>query len=161
MAAFFPVAPRVAFLCLSALLLGAAVPLAWAWTLVLPEEPEPFAAGRRRENVLQAYRAKHMRRDPIAIVLLVFVTLSYALQFPGVPKDIATAWIAKIIPEEAIDWTALGVHWFFIVIPGIAAIYALFALFRRNPMRTPLVLAGIFVLLLWLFVPLLEAAFLA
>jgi hypothetical protein len=148
----------VAFLCLSALLLGAAVPLAWAWTLVLPEEPDPFGAPRRRENILRAYRAKHMRRDPIAIVLLVFVTISYALQFPGVPKDIATAWISKIIPAEAIDWTAFVVHWFFVVIPGVAAIYAISL---RNPIRIPLVLAGILVLLLWLLVPVLGAAFLA
>jgi hypothetical protein len=155
---FPPIAPRVAFFCLSAVLLGAAVPLAWAWTLLLPRDPEPFAAPREMENVSSAARTKQNRRDPIAAVLLVFVTISYAQQFPGVPQNIATIWLSKIIPPDAINGSALVLHWFFILIPGVAAIYALFT---RNPLRIPLVVAGLMVLLIWLLAPPLYAALLA
>jgi hypothetical protein len=155
---FPPIAPRVAFFCLSAVLLGAAVPLAWAWTLLLPRDPEPFAAPPEMENVSSAARTKQNRRDPIAAVLLVFVTLSYAQQFPGVPEDIATVWIAKIVPASAAGWSALALHWFFILIPGVAAIYALFT---RNSLRIPLVAASLMVLLVWLLAPPLYAALLA
>jgi hypothetical protein len=155
---FPPLPPRVAFFCLSAVLLGAAVPLAWAWTLLLPRDPEPFAGPREIENVSSSARAKQRRRDPIAVVLLVFVTLSYALQFPGVPQNIATLWLSKIIPPDAINGSALALHWFFILIPGVAAIYALFT---RSPLRIPLVVAGLMVLLVWLLAPPLYAALLA
>ena len=155
---FPPLPPRVAFFCLSALLLGAAVPLAWAWTLLLPRDLEPFAAPGEMENVSGAAITKQNRRDPIAAVLLVFVTLSYALQFPGVPQDIANVWIAKIVPASADGWSALALHWFFILIPGVAAIYALF---MRSPVRIPLVAAGLMVLLIWLLAPPLYAALLA
>jgi hypothetical protein len=155
---FLPLAPRVAFLCLSTLLLGAAVPLARAWTLFLPRDPEPFAAPREMENASSAAPAKQYRRDPIAAVLLVFVTLSYAQQFPGVPQNIATVWLSKIIPPDAINGSALMLQWFFILIPGVAALYALF---KRNPLRIPLVAAGLMVLLVWLLAPPLYAALLA
>jgi hypothetical protein len=158
MFAFLPIAPRVSFFCLSVLLLGAAVPLAWAWTLLLPREPEPFAGPREIEDVSSSARAKQRRRDPIAVVLLVFVTLSYVLQFPGVPENIANAWIAKIVPANVVGWSALALHWFFVLIPGVAAIYALFT---RNPLRIPLVAAGLMVLLVWLLSPGLYAALLA
>jgi hypothetical protein len=154
---FPPLPPRVAFFCLSALLLGAAVPLAWAWTLLLPRDPEPFAAPREMENVSSVARTKRRQRDPISVVLLVFVTLSYALQFPGVPQGIAAVWIAKIVPASAAGWSALVLHWFFILIPGVAAIYALFL---RNAIRIPLVAAGLMVLLVWLLAPPLYAALL-
>jgi len=155
---FPPLPPRVAFFCLSAVLLGAAVPLAWAWTLLLPRDPERFAAPREMENASSAAPTKQMRRDPIAAVLLVFVTLSYAQQFPGVPQNIASIWIARIIPASAAEWSALTLRWFFILIPGVAAIYALFT---RNSLRIPLVAAGLMVLLVWLLAPPLYAALLA
>jgi hypothetical protein len=158
MVAFFLFAPRVAFLCLSALLLGAAVPLAWAWTLLLPRDPEPFAAPGEMGKASGMALSRQNRRDPIAVVLLVFVTLSYALQFPGVPENIVMVWLSKIIPADAVGESALILHWFFILIPGVAAIYALFL---RSSMRIPLVLAGVLVLLLWLLAPLLRAALLA
>jgi len=110
------------------------------------------------ENVSGEAITKQNRRDPIAAVLLVFVTLSYALQFPGVPQDIANVWIAKIVPASAAGWSELVLHWFFILIPGVAAIYALFT---RIPLRIPLVAAGLMVLLVWLLSPPLYAALLA
>jgi hypothetical protein len=155
---FPPLPPRVAFFCLSAVLLGAAVPLAWAWTLLLPRDPEPFAAPGEMENASSAARTKQKRRDPIAAMLLVFVTLSYAQQFPGVPENMANVWIARIVPASAAGWSALVLHWFFILIPGVAAIYALFT---RIPLRIPLVAAGLMVLLVWLLSPPLYAALLA
>jgi|SRR5271163_1154785 len=158
MLVFLALAPRTAFLCLSALLLGAAVPLAWAWTLLLPREPEPFASPGETESVSGSPQPKQKRRDPIAVVLLVFVTLSYALQFPGVPQNVGSAWLAKIISPNAVSESAVILHWFFLAIPGVAAIYALCT---RSALRTPLLLAGIFVLLLVLLAPMLDVALLA
>jgi hypothetical protein len=154
---FPPLPPRVAFLCLSALLLGAAVPLAWAWTLLLPREPEPFAAPGEMERDASAAHPKQNRRDPVAVLLLILVTLSYAQQFPGVPQNIAGAWIPRIVSASAAGWCILALHWFFILIPGAAAIYALFL---RNAMRVPLAAAGLLVLLVWLLAPPLCAALL-
>ena len=125
---------------------------------MLPRDPEPFAAPREKEKISSGTQWKQNRRDPLAAVLLVFVTLSYALQFPGVPQNIVTAWLSKVIPTGAIDGSAFALHWFFILIPGAAAVHALFT---RNALRIPLVAAGLMVLLVWLLAPGLYAALLA
>ena len=157
MFAFFLLAPRTAFLCLTALFLAAAVPLAWGWTLLLPREPEPFTSPGEAESVSRSLQPKQMRRDPIAVVLLVFVTLSYARHLPSVPQNIGTAWLARLISAQAVGESALYLHWFFLAIPGVAAIYALCT---RSALRIPLLAAGITVLLLALLAPALGRAFL-
>lgn len=158
MFAMLPLSPRVAFLCLAALFIGAAIPLAWAWTLLLPREPEPFAAPGEPEKVSRTPQPGRKRRDPVAVVFLIFVTLGYALQFPGVPKDVGTVWLSKIISGNAVHESALYLHWFFLAIPGVAALYALST---RSALRIPLLLAGALVLLLALLAPALGGAFLS
>jgi hypothetical protein len=149
---------RLAFVFLCALVVGAAVPLAMAWARVLPEDAPPFA---RNEDSLHSAKEepceeeKSRNRDPFAIVLLVFVTLSYALRFPGFPVDAVLRWLSTRMPEAWWDWGILAGRAFFVVTPGLAACYSAV---RPNSLRVPLIAGGILVLLLWLLQPMLFAA---
>jgi hypothetical protein len=153
---------RLAFLCLAALLLAAAVPLALAWALILPEDAPPFAIGgdssrsaKKKSNDQEAQSKKH---DPVAIALLACVTLSFVLQCPGFPREPALRWLAAMIPETQANWILLGGGAFFIVVPGLAACYSIL---RPNLLRRSLLAAGILVVLLWLLAPLLRTALVA
>src|SRR6266436_598884 len=98
---------RLAFLFLAALNLGTAVPLAFGWARVLPEEPPPFATAedslRRRRNEPPLKKLMSERRDPFAIVLLLCVTVSYACQLPGVPL-IAAGFLVLLLWLRAGSW---------------------------------------------------------
>jgi hypothetical protein len=99
---------RLAFLFLAVLNLGAAVPLAFGWARVLPEEPPPFGntvdSLRRAKNRLTVDELKSKRRDPIAIVVLICVTVSYACQLPGVPRGMGFGSIPTVIPHNTGSW---------------------------------------------------------
>lgn len=154
--------PWLAFVLLSALLIGAAIPLAIAWAKLLPEEEPPFSSFRALETDGSAKANPVGRsdstRDPFAVVLLIFVTLSYISQFPGVPYDFLLLRTSAFIHEPWFQGALLFCHGFFIAIPVIAAWYSLF---RRHAIRLPLIFAGILVPLLWLAVPWLRRAFLS
>jgi len=126
---------------------------------LLPEDAAPFAnpdeATRRSEQSQEAGEVRERRRDPFAVALLVFVTISYILQFPGVPRDEVFHWLASRFDEPAAHWITLGTPELFAFVPGLAACYSLL---RHNFLRIPLIAAGLLVLLLWLFGPLLQAA---
>jgi len=150
---------RLAFVFLCALVVGAAVPLAMAWARVLPEDAPPLALkkdfpdGAKEEQPGEEERSRN--RDPFAIVLLVFVTLSYALRLPGFPVGAALHWLSTRLPEALPDWGLLAGRAFFVVTPGLAACYSAV---QPNFLRIPLIAAGILVLLLWLLQPILFAA---
>jgi hypothetical protein len=150
---------RLAFVFLCALVVGAAVPLAMAWARVLPEDAPPFARNEDSADAakeeLPGKEERSRNRDPFAVVLLVFVTLSYALRFPGFPVDAVLHLLATRMPEAWWDWGFLAGRAFFVVTPGLAACYAAI---RPNSLRAPLIAAGILVLLLWLLRPMLFAA---
>jgi hypothetical protein len=150
---------RLAFVFLCALVLGAAVPLAMAWARALPEDAPPFASpqvsSQGLKEELRAEEAANKRRDPFAFILLVVVSLSYVLQFPGLPGDAALHWLSTLMPETWLNWGLLAGRAFFVVTPGLAACYSVV---RPNSIRVPLICAGILVLLLWLFEPILFAA---
>jgi len=150
---------RLAFLFLAALSLGAAVPLAFGWARVLPEEPPPFGNApnsfRRTRNSPPAGTLTSKRRDPFAIVLLLCVTMSYACQLPGVPRGMGFGSIPTVIPHNTVGWIEFAAIWFSVLIPGFASVYSLL---RPNFLRVPLVAAGILTLLLWLFATPLRAA---
>src|SRR6267378_1079585 len=129
---------RLALLALAALLISAGAPLAYAWAMLLPEEPPPFevpAAGLPPEN-LASNRKNPAKKDPFAVFLLVCVTLSYVLRFPGLPLAVGLQWLSTLLPAEYFHWMVLGGRWFFAVVPGVAA--ACSAL-RPNPMRIALI----------------------
>lgn len=154
--------PRLAFVLLSALLIGAAIPLAIAWAKLLPEEKPPFGSFEASETDQSAETNSAGRsdstRDPFAVVLLIFVTLSFISQFPGVPFDFLLSRAAAFIPEPWVQGALLFCRGFFIAIPAIGAWYSVF---RRHAIRIPLVFAGLLVPLLWLAAPWLRRAFLS
>lgn len=150
---------RLAIVCLAGLVVGAGAPLATAWVRLLPEDAAPFDSPEKAtpsaEESFEAVERRKKQGDHIAIALLVFVTISYALQFPGVPRDAVIHWVANRFDATSADLIALGTSAFFAFVPGLAAC---FSLLRANFVRIPLVAAGILVLLLWLFGPQLQAA---
>src|SRR5271168_3101922 len=81
---------RLALLALAALLVAAAIPLAFAWARILPEDLPPFEIEPPSYPTLEweppPEPPRDTKRDPIAIVLLVGVTIGYLLQFPGFPR---------------------------------------------------------------------------
>ena len=150
---------RLAFLFLAALHLGTAVPLAFGWVRLLPEEAPPFqidrASTRRWSIYAHSSEDEENPRDPLAIVLLICVTASYAVQIPGVPRSFAFGSIPTVIPQDASDWARFALTWFLVVVPGFSAAYSLL---RPNFLRFPLMAAGVLILLLWLVSAPLRAA---
>jgi hypothetical protein len=150
---------RLAFIFLCALVVSTAVPLAMAWARVLPEDSPPFA---QKEDVPHGsgeeqpgQEGSNRKRDPFSIVLLVFVTLSFAARFPGFPVGAVLHWFSTRMPEAWSNWGLLAGRAFFVVTPGLAACYSAV---QRNFLRIPLIAAGILVLVLWLLQPMLFAA---
>ena len=153
---------RLAFVFLCALVVGAGVPLAAAWARVLPEDAPPFAnrdhSSRKERDELPNGEARRKKRDSFSVVLLVFVTLSYALRFPGLPVAALLHWLSARMPGPWLDWGLLAGRAFFVVTPGLAACYAVV---QPNFLRVSLICSGILVLLLWLLEPMLFAAMIA
>jgi hypothetical protein len=152
---------RLAIVLLGGLVVGAGAPLALCWARLLPDDAAPFdgpeKVGRSAEDSIEAGERRKKQGDRIAIALLVFVTISYALQFPGVPRDEILHGLASRFDATSADLITMGARAFFAFVPGLAACYSLL---RTNFARIPLVTAGILVLLLWLFGPQLHAALL-
>jgi len=148
---------RFALLALAALLIAAAASLAYAWARLLPEEPPPFevrAANLPPEDL--ASNGKSLaKKDQLAVLLLVCVTLSYLLRFPGLPLAASVQWLSTLLPADYFTWAVLGARWFFIVVPGLAAAYSAL---RPNPIRIALIAGGLLVLALGLVSPMLRAA---
>lgn len=143
-------------------MVGAGAPLALCWSRLFPEDEAPFGgaekAARSAEQGVDSGEKRTKQGDHIAIALLVFVTISYVLQFPGVPRDAVLHELARRFDATSADLITLGARAFFAFVPGLAACYSLL---RANFARIPLVAAGILVLLLWLFGPQLQAALVA
>lgn len=148
---------RLALLALAVLLIATAAPLAYAWASLLPEEPQPFefAAARSPAEDLASNQKSPVKRDLVAVFLLVCVTLSYVLKFPGLPVAPGLQRLSTLLPRDYFNWTLLGGRWFFVVVPGVAAVYSAL---RPNPMRIALIVGGLLVLALWLVSPILRAA---
>src|SRR5467141_5411752 len=142
---------RLAFLLLAALNLGTAVPLAFGWVRLLPEETPPFQISRtrlrRRSEYAHSSEEEETRRDPLAIVLLLCITVSYAVQLPGIPRNSGFGSIPMVVPEDTYGWVQFALTWFLAVAPGFGAAYSLL---RPNFLRVPLIVAGTLILLLWL-----------
>ena len=148
---------RLALLALAALLVFAAAPLAYAWARLLPEEPPPFevpAAVPAHEELASSQKAG-VKKDPFAVFLLVCVTLSYVLRFPGFPVATGLQWLSTLLPINYLNWTVLGARAFFLAVPGLAAAYSAL---RPNPVRIALIAGGLLVMALWLVSPVLRAA---
>jgi hypothetical protein len=160
MLAIFLIDHRLALLALAALIVGAAIPLAFAWARILPEEPPPFDTAPSSDAKPGAARKELARpkNDSVAMVLLVCVTLSYAMQFPGVPRQIALRWLESRIPEVPSMWVFWGVVSIVAVLnAGVAG----HAIFRPSSLRVPLGVGAALVFVLWLLAHFLRVALVA
>jgi hypothetical protein len=148
---------RLALVALAALLVSAAAPLAYAWARLLPEEPPPFEvpAAVPAHEELASNQKTGVKKDPFAVFLLVCVTLSYVLRFPGLPVATGLQWLSTLLPMNYFHWTVLGARAFFVVVPGLAAAYSAL---RPNPVQIALIAGGLLVMALWLISPVLRAA---
>src|SRR5258708_15967691 len=137
MSAAFPIDHRLALVAFAALLIAAAAPLASAWARLLPEEPPPLEApARSSAEQTPSNRETRPKGDPFAIFLLLCVTLSFLLKFPGLPVAAALQILSVRMPREDFHWLVLGARVFFAAMPGLAAVYSAI---RPSPIRTPLI----------------------
>jgi hypothetical protein len=153
---------RLAFAALAVLLVGTAIPLAYAWARVLPEDAPPFKIepGSFPAVDLEPREApaKNRRVDLLSLLLLLCVTAAYLIRFPGVPVAALLHWLHSIFPAAAANWIVLGGKIVLVVGTGLAACLATV---RPGPMRVPLVTAASLVLTLWLLGPILQSALLS
>lgn len=153
---------RSAFFALAALVVAAAIPLAFAWARILPEDRPPF------EIEPPSYPSVELEPPPepspdskrawVAIVLLVGVTVGYILEFPGFPRDALLRWLASMFSASAGPWIAFGANTLLIVTAGGAIGYAIL---NPGPLRFPFATAAALVLILWVLAPLLRIALLS
>jgi hypothetical protein len=147
--------PRIAFLLLVGLILGAAIPLAMGWARLLPEERPPFEIDNPRRRSLApiasiyANEPEPRRLDPGAIVLLVLLTVAFVLQFPGLPRGTGLNSGLDHFPT-AEDWHQVALPALMFLTAGVAIIYGAV---RRSLLRKQLVIAGCIVLALWILAP--------
>jgi len=153
---------RLAFAAHTALLVGTAIPLAYAWARVLPEDAPPFKIepGSFPASDLAPpdppVRAR--KADLLSLVLLLCVTLTYLSRFPGVPLAPLLHWTHSAFPAAAANWIVWGGKIILVVGTGLSACLATV---RPGPMRVPLVTAASLVLTLWLLGPILQSALLS
>jgi hypothetical protein len=137
----FPLDHRLALVLLVALLLAAATPVVVGWLRLVPPEREPFGTSRVAEKP---------ERDAFAVFLLANISLSVLLRIPGVDMAAAAAPVASLLLPDPRSYAGLVAFVWFGFIPGLAAAYSAV---RANPLRGPLLLGGIFTLLLWFLSP--------
>lgn len=155
---------RLALLILSALIIGAAIPLAIAWTRLLPEEAPPFdiekpAISPSTKDLTAGFiyvrRPFVPKRSRFSVVLLVALSLTFAAQLPGLRQHIGFNSIPAEIPQDPRGWIEFALACFFLLIPGVAVAHSFL---KPNLLSIPLIAASILVLLLWLLSAPLHAA---
>jgi|SRR3954451_6804779 hypothetical protein len=153
---------QLAFAAYTAVLVGTAIPLGYAWARVLPEDAPAFKIepGSFPAVDLEPVDppATHRNADLLSLGLLLCVTLTYLLRFPGIPLGAFLHWIHSVIPAAAANSIIFGGK--IILVVG-TALAACLATVRPGPMRVPLVTAASLVLTLWLLGPILHAALLS
>jgi hypothetical protein len=121
--------PLLALVVFSALILSAAVPLAIAWTRLLPEEAPPFDIEKpelphTRKKMSHGFdfvpRPYVPKRSRFSVVLLVALTVSFALQLPGISRYIGFHSIPSAIPQNPGGWIEFILAVFFLAVPGLA-----------------------------------------
>lgn len=151
--------PKISFVLLAGLIVGAAVPLAMGWARLLPEDRPPFEIENPRRHsprpAVSIYGSEPEPRkfDLVSIVLLVLLTVAFAVQFPGVPRVGALNGLPDHLPQAG-EWFEIALPSLLLVVCVVAILYGAL---RKSFLRVPLVLAGNMVLLLWVLGPWLYA----
>jgi len=152
---------RVAFIALVALLIGAGVPLAYAWARLLPEDPPPFPIepGSFPSVDHEAPREQLGRTKDVLLAapLLFCLTFAFAFRVPGFPSGAVLAWIGRVIPETSGQWNAIAAH---VIVALLAVGAGAFGALRPGPLRIPFIAAGALTLILWFLGPVLQTAML-
>ena len=140
--AFGHLDPRLAAFLMMVLLLGAAIPLALAWTKILPPDRDPFS----RPDLPRPKR----KFDPFAVFLLLNVSLSLLAAIPRIDDSLHLDFLLGLLPATwAEHLTMVSLIWL-VFVPAFAAAYSAV---RANPIRSHLIVGSILVLALWLLSP--------
>ncbi|MBS1842242.1 MAG: hypothetical protein JSS69_15715 [Acidobacteria bacterium] len=134
--------PRLAAFLMLALLLGAAFPLALAWTKILPPERDPFS-----RPDLPRSRGSF---DRPSFFFLANVSLSLLAAIPRIADTLHLDALAQLLPANWSEHIAVLVLIWLVFVPALAAAYSAV---RPNPIRKHLIFGGILVLILWLLSP--------
>jgi hypothetical protein len=157
--------PRLALVVLSALIVGAAIPLAIAWVRILPEEAPPFDMARSDSLHTQkkmSYGFDYLPQPPVlkrsrfSIVLLAALSICFALQLPGIPSYFGVHTVPVTILLHARSWIEILPAVVFLTVPVLAVAHSFF---KPNLLSIPLIAAAVLVLLLWLLSTPLYTAF--
>jgi hypothetical protein len=134
--------PRLAAFLLMILLLGAAIPLAFGWTKILPPEREPFS----RPDLLRPTA----KRDFFAVFLLFNVSLSLIAAIPRIADTLHLDALLQLLPTSWAEHLTIAALIWLVFVPTFAAAYSAV---RPNLIRTHLIVGGILVPALWLLSP--------
>lgn len=140
--AFGHLNPRLAAFLMTALLVGAAIPLALGWMRILPPEREPFS-----RTDLPPQKPK---RDYIAMFLLFNVSLSLLFAIPRIAETLHLEALAQFLPASWAEHLTMILLIWLSFIPAFAAAYSAV---RANLIRAQLIVGGILLLALWLLAP--------
>lgn len=140
--AFGHLNPRVAAFLMLGLLLAATIPLALAWTKILPPEREPFS----RPDLPH----KKAKMDFFALFLLINVSFSLLAAIPRIADALHLDLLLQLLPASWAEHLSMICLIWLVFIPTLAAAYSAV---RANPIRPHLIVGGILVLALWLFSP--------
>jgi hypothetical protein len=156
--------PRLALIVLSALIIGAAVPLAIAWVRLLPEEAPPFDIQKpelphSQKKMSYGFdfvpRPYVPKRSRFSMVLLAALSVCFALQVPGIPRYFGFNSIGAAIPEHARGWLGFLLTACFLGVPSLAIVHSFF---KPNLLSIPLIAAAVILVLLWMLATPLSAA---
>jgi hypothetical protein len=153
---------RLAFVGLAGLLLGAAVPLAFAWARLIPEDAGPFRIEPGSFPSVD-HEAPHeeipkTRTDFIAIALLLFVTAAFVIRFPGFPGGRIVEWLGGLVSGPTEDGILFASQVGLILATVGGGVYGGF---RKGPLRVPMIAAAVLILILWFVGPILMAGLLS
>jgi hypothetical protein len=153
---------RIAFVALVALIVGGAIPLAFAWARILPEDRPPFEieppSYPNVEIEPPPATPASAKRNLVAILLLIALTVAYVFQFPGFPRDAIFRWLVSIFSSDPAPWISLVAEALAVVTAIGAVVYAIL---RPGRLRTPLISAAVLVAMLWILAAFLRTALLA
>jgi hypothetical protein len=149
---------RSAFLALCALVIGAGIPLAFAWARLVPEDAPPFKIEPGSYPSVEFEPAEptpRHKRDLLSASLVLCITLTYLVRFPGVPLATIVGWLATITSPGTAGGLVVTTRIVLLVGSGLAACIAAT---RPGRLRVPVIAAAGLTLLLWLLGPILQAA---